>query len=674
MFPTFARCVALGVVLIQGPMCCGETLESKIRPLIAAHQGTVSVAVKHLVSGEACAIEAERAMPTASLIKLPLMIAAYDAAAAGRVAMDGPILLREEDKVPGSGILTTHFSAGTQLSLRDAIRLMIAWSDNTATNLVVDQVGLQATNQLMDALDCPETKLNSKVYRRDTSVLPERSQRYGLGSTTAHEMVRLLELLHAKRIVNPPSCVAMLDHLFACTDRSKIGRQLPPGVRYANKTGEVSEVRTDAGIMETPAGPIAICVLTNENEDKRFADDNAAHLLCGEIGLLVFQHFNPHVDSVEEPVSPILTIGAAGEMVEAVQRTLNARLNPSPNIGVDGDFGPQTQQAVIRFQKEQGIPADGEVGPSTWQALGTLLSADEAIPDPAAFNSEMVSRAAADSLDGPPFVTCKAWAIADGTSGKVLHGWHEAEVLDPASTTKIMTAYLVTSLAEKEPGILDEILTFSGTADNTEGSSATVRAGEQLPVREALYGLLLPSGNDASVALAEHFGPRLPLSDGTEPGDPRPYGRFVAAMNVKAAELGLRETSYRNTHGLTDEKHKTSARDLAKLAWLALQQPVFHRCVGTIRHAYTVTGPGGYRRTILWKNTNQLLGTEGYDGVKTGTTDAAGACLVSRGTRDGRQLIVVVLGATSSDARYTDSRNLFRWGWGQLGSTSASGN
>jgi D-alanyl-D-alanine carboxypeptidase (penicillin-binding protein 5/6) len=97
-----------------------------------------------------------------------------------------------------------------------------------------------------------------------------------------------------------------------------------------------------------------------------------------------------------------------------------------------------------------------------------------------------------------------------------------------------------------------------------------------------------------------------------------------------------------------------------------LKQPEFAKRVSTLQHGATVDSVSGYRRNIVWRNTNQLLRREGYTGVKTGTTNAAGACLVSCGERDGRELIVVVLGATSSDARYTDARNLFRYAWTQL--------
>ena len=105
---------------------------------------------------------------------------------------------------------------------------------------------------------------------------------------------------------------------------------------------------------------------------------------------------------------------------------------------------------------------------------------------------------------------------------------------------------------------------------------------------------------------------------------------------------------------------------MAKLAYALKQIPLLQKVVSTPQHGATVTGPGGYERNVLWKNTNNLLKIEGYDGVKTGTTSAAGACLVSSAKRGDDSLIVVVLGAPSSDSRYVDSRNLYRWGWTQL--------
>lgn len=270
------------------------------------------------------------------------------------------------------------------------------------------------------------------------------------------------------------------------------------------------------------------------------------------------------------------------------------------------------------------------------------------------------ARATADRLDGPPFVTAKAWAVADGQTGKLVGGAKEADRRPMASTTKIMTAHLVLALAVGEPKVLDEVVTVSERAAKTPGSSAKLNAGDKLPARDLLYGLMLPSGNDAAVALGEHFGPRF-KSDKTDGLD-----RFIAEMNRRAKEHGLKETAYTDPNGLSRD-NVSSARDLAGLTCRAMKDERFRGYVGTRRHTCSVSGPDGKKREVIWSSTNQLLDTEGYDGVKTGTTTPAGACLVASGRRGPDHVIVVVLGSTSSDARYTDARNLFRWAWRERG-------
>jgi beta-lactamase class A len=267
------------------------TLESRIMPLIKAHKGKVAVAVRHLGTGEAFAYQASAVMPTASLIKFPVMVEAYRQAAAKQVDLNAVVVLKEQDKVPGSGILTSHFTAGARFTLRDAIRLMIAFSDNTATNLVLDALGIGATAATMEKLGYPNTKIHAKVFRRDTSVFPARSEKFGLGSTTAGEMVRLCEALFRRQLVSPQACEAMLEHLRACDDKDKFPRLLPPGTRIAFKTGSLAETRTAAGIIECPAGPVALCVLSCENDDKRWVPDNAGNRLCAEIARAVYDHF-----------------------------------------------------------------------------------------------------------------------------------------------------------------------------------------------------------------------------------------------------------------------------------------------------------------------------------------------------------------------------------------------
>jgi beta-lactamase class A len=168
---------------------------------------------------------------------------------------------------------------------------MIVYSDNTATNLVLDVIGIKSTAETMERMGCPNTKAHSKVYRRDTSVYPDRSARYGIGSTTAAEMVRLCEALHNGGIVSEAASKAMLKHMKACDDKIKIPRFLPEGTSVAFKTGSVDDARTAAGIIATPGGPVALCVLTEKNKDQRWTPDNAGDLLIATISREVYLYF-----------------------------------------------------------------------------------------------------------------------------------------------------------------------------------------------------------------------------------------------------------------------------------------------------------------------------------------------------------------------------------------------
>jgi len=267
-------------------------LEARLAPLAKAHKGKVAIAVKHLGTGEAYYLHADEPMPTASLIKVAVMVETYHQAIEGKVNLTEKLTLRDADKVPGSGILTDHFSDGATFSLRDAVRLMIAYSDNTATNLVLDKVGLVAVNKRMEALGLPNTKIHHKVFRGDTtSILPERSKRFGLGSTTAREMASLMEMIQAGRIVSPAGRQIMLNHLKKCDDKDRFTRFMPDGTVVAHKTGSVSDVRTDAGIINLDSGPVVVCVLSAQNEDTRWKPDNAGNVLCARVAKEVYDYF-----------------------------------------------------------------------------------------------------------------------------------------------------------------------------------------------------------------------------------------------------------------------------------------------------------------------------------------------------------------------------------------------
>lgn len=228
-----------------------------------------------------------------------------------------------------------------------------------------------------------------------------------------------------------------------------------------------------------------------------------------------------------------------------------------------------------------------------------------------------------------PTVTAASALMVDLESGKPLFEKASTEPHAPASTAKLMTALVV---LDQVP--VDEAVLITAHAAGTSGSTMNLSAGERLSVEELLYGLLIPSGNDAAVALAEHVA-------GSEDD-------FVAMMNARVRSMGLTATRFVNVHGLDAPGQMTSAADMAVIAKAALQHPLIDKIVST----RSIVAVGHSLQT-----TNELLGTyDGADGVKTGTTDEAGQCLVASVTRDGRRTLLVELG---SQDRFADARKLF---------------
>ena len=239
----------------------------------------------------------------------------------------------------------------------------------------------------------------------------------------------------------------------------------------------------------------------------------------------------------------------------------------------------------------------------------------------------------------PPRVGAGAAVLMDAATGQVLWADHAYRQMDPASTTKMMTAYLVI-----RAGGLQRAVTVSRRAAGTPGSRMRLAPRDRYTLMDLLRGLLLPSGNDAAVALAEAESGSVPT--------------FVAEMNRAARALGAYQTHFVNPNGLTARGHYSSAYDLALIARAALQLPVFQHLVSTPEDRVTELGRGSWRAL---HNSNRLLETfPAIDGVKTGTTNAAGPCLVASATRRGTQLIAVVLRAPH---RWQAAADLLRWGF-----------
>lgn len=245
-------------------------------------------------------------------------------------------------------------------------------------------------------------------------------------------------------------------------------------------------------------------------------------------------------------------------------------------------------------------------------------------------------------IPAPPAISAKAWMLTDQASGQTLASLNENERLDPASITKLMTAYAVfRSIKSKRIGLEDPV-TISETAWRTGGSRSFIDLGSQVPVSVLLQGVIVQSGNDASVALAEHVA-------GSE-------SAFADLMNQYAKELGMKDTSYRNATGLPDPAHYTTAADIIKMASAIIGEfPEYYHWYSQKEFSWNGITQSN-RNGLLWRDST-------VDGMKTGHTDAAGYCLVSSALRDGMRLIVVVLGTDSPTARERDSQTLLNYGY-----------
>jgi D-alanyl-D-alanine carboxypeptidase len=219
-----------------------------------------------------------------------------------------------------------------------------------------------------------------------------------------------------------------------------------------------------------------------------------------------------------------------------------------------------------------------------------------------------------------------------------------------------MTCYATLRLVDKlEQVTLDSFVSVSGKAAGMTGTSACLFEGDRITIWDLLHGLMLPSGNDAAWALAEYFSNELENSDGVKP--------FLSEMNALAQELGLMNTYYQNPHGLSYQRNLSTAREVCRLTKVALNDSRFACIVGTKVHTCSISGPNARRKQ--WENTNKLL-DKGFDGVKTGVTNAAGPCLCASVTRGGNRVIVVVLSAKSMNHRWVEVPKLADWAFNRL--------
>jgi D-alanyl-D-alanine carboxypeptidase (penicillin-binding protein 5/6) len=250
--------------------------------------------------------------------------------------------------------------------------------------------------------------------------------------------------------------------------------------------------------------------------------------------------------------------------------------------------------------------------------------------------------AALPPVPAAPAVAARAYILLDFNSGDVLAEDAADTPMDPASITKLMTAYAVFSELRKGAMALEDMVTVSERAWRTGGSRMFIEVGTRVSVGDLIRGMIIQSGNDASVALAEHTA-------GTE-------AAFAELMNEYARRLGMRNTNFRNATGLPAENHYSSARDIALLAAAIIREfPEFYSLYSEREFTYN---------SITQRNRNRMLWRDpSVDGIKTGMTDAAGYCLVSSAMRDDMRLISVLLGTASDKVRADATQALLNWGF-----------
>lgn len=245
-------------------------------------------------------------------------------------------------------------------------------------------------------------------------------------------------------------------------------------------------------------------------------------------------------------------------------------------------------------------------------------------------------------IPAPPQLAASSWILMDANSGRILAEHNSDERLPPASLTKLMTAYLVERELDRGTINLTDMVNISENAWRTGGSKMFIEVGDRVSVDNLLHGIIIVSGNDASVAMAEH------LAGGEAP--------FADLMNQHATRLGMNDTNFMNATGLPHENHYSTAHDMARLSRHIINDYPEHYEIYSQRNFSFGGIDQPNRNRLLWRDPS-------VDGLKTGWTTEAGYCLVSSAQRDGMRLISVVMGTSSDEARAQESQKLLSYGF-----------
>jgi beta-lactamase class A len=284
----FSAFLALGA-----PQRHRTPLGRRLAAIASRFGGKVTFAAVDLKTGERFGLAADQPVATASVIKLPVMVEAFYQMQEGKLQWSQPVKETDFDRVRGSGILQ-DLCQQIDLTLGDAVTLMIDLSDNTASNIVIRTVGIDAVNARMKRLGLKHTRLFGYVFHEKDSSDPE-AKKFGLGETTANDMVHLLTLIKQLHILTPAACDQMLKILSKQRAIDAFPRYTSnyPDITWEHKTGALEDLRNDVGIAETSAGPIVMAGFAYDSPDHQWTADNAAQLVLAGLAQATLAHFLP---------------------------------------------------------------------------------------------------------------------------------------------------------------------------------------------------------------------------------------------------------------------------------------------------------------------------------------------------------------------------------------------
>lgn len=281
-------CLSLFLLSPFARLQAQSALESELRTLVSGFKGDVGIYVEHLVTGETAAIHADSLFPTASMVKIPILVGIFAKLESGELAYDAPMSYDTSFVYPGTDVVgqLTH---GAEISLHKTAFLMMSFSDNTASLWLQHLAGTGTViNEHMAALGLEHTRVNSRTPGRE-----EIRQRYGWGVTTPREMAGLMTKIHRREVVSPAASEEMLRLMSKSLWDKEALSALPPHVEAASKQGAVSHSRSEVVLVHSPTGPYVFSVITKNQEDRSWNVDNAGYVLLRDVSALLWKRYAP---------------------------------------------------------------------------------------------------------------------------------------------------------------------------------------------------------------------------------------------------------------------------------------------------------------------------------------------------------------------------------------------